>query len=126
MKRAIILIVLILGLGYCFLLWKNASSETCDAMCRVTFEDGTSAAFVDYTFEIESVGNVKYNYVIGERFIAREGSFLIGSESYYVGNKAKFKLKVTSFQIKNHMIFPFRLFFISKKNDDRFFLIGMK
>ena len=119
MKRAIILIVLILGLGYCFLLWKNASSETCDAMCEMVCRDGSSACFVTYTDEIKSVSNVKYNYVIGERFYTGKSS-----ESYRMGNKAKFKLKVTSFQIKNHMIFPFRLFFISIKNEDR--LIGMK
>ena len=119
-----IIIVTMLLLGYCLLLWVNSYYDSCDAVCRVSCADGSSACFYDYTFEIQSVGNVEYNYIVGEKFTLREGGRVIGSSSYGVGDKVTFKLGVGSFLIKNHKIFPFRFFSIDGNNDS--FLIGMK
>ncbi len=122
MKKIIIVTVLLLG--YCCLLWENSSYDSCNAVCRVSCADGSSAGFYDYTFEIQSVGNVKYNYIVGEKFTLREGCRVIGSTPYEVGDKATFKLGVGSFLIKNHKIFPFRFFSIDANNGSSF--IGMK
>ena len=66
---AIIIVVLI----YVFMLPYCKVYNSCDVVCRVWNEDGSSACFVDYVFEIQSVDNIEYSYVIGEKFILREG-----------------------------------------------------
>lgn len=126
MKKRILIIMFVFG--YCYSLWMGENFVEYDTVCRVSYVDGSSASFFDYNFEIQSVDNVEYSYVVGENFILREGCHVIGSTAYKVDDKVRFKLGVLSFQIKSYRIFPFCFFFISnsKEGNVATSLIGMK
>ena len=122
MRRKIIIAVLLLG--YFCLLWVGAHADNCDTVSSVSWMDGSSAGFYDYGFEIQSVSNDEYNDIVGKKFTLREGCKLIGSTMYEIDDKVNFELHVISFQIKNHRIFPFRIYFIGGNSSSS--LIGIK
>lgn len=120
MKMTILFILFSYG---CFLIHFKID-DLCELDCRVVCIDRSSASFEDYTFQIESVDEFTYDYVIGEKFRLRETNQILGSSYYNIDDVVSFHLNVVSFQIGNYVIFPFRFFYINEEGME--VLIGMK